>query len=120
MRRLLVLIVLVLIFAALLALSRSRASWQHYVVSGDAGALLYAATFDGGAADGFNGEWDQYAGRLSTQIDGGQMQVSIGEAGSGAYSVAAALFRRFRPAGCGAGGRGSHRQWLRRRLSLAK
>ena len=95
MRRLLVLIVLGLIFAALLALSRSRASWQHYVVSGDAGSLLYAATFDGGADSGFNGEWEQYAGRLSTQIDGGQLRVSIGEAGKGAYSVATPYFGDF-------------------------
>ncbi len=95
MRRLLVLIVLGLIFAALLALSRSRASWQHYIVSGNAGSLLYAATFDGGATDGFNGEWDQYAGRLSTQIDGGELRVSIGEAGGGAYSVAAPYFGDF-------------------------
>ncbi len=95
MRRLLGLIVLIAVFAVLLVLSRSRASWQHYVVSGDAGSLLYAATFDGSPTDGFNGEWDQYDGRLSTQIDGGQLRVSIGEAGKGAYSVAAPYFGDF-------------------------
>ena len=47
MRRLLLLVVLIVLFVLLLALSRSIASWQHYVVSGDPGALLYAATFDG-------------------------------------------------------------------------
>lgn len=99
MRRLLGLFVLVIIFAALLVLSRSRASWQHYVVSGDAGSLLYAASFDGGpessSGDGFNGEWNQYAGRLSTAIEDGQMRVSIGEADSGAYSIAAPYFGDF-------------------------
>lgn len=99
MRRLLVLIVLILIFAGLLALSRSRASWQHNVVSGDTGTLLYAATFDGesepSSADGFNDEWAQYSGRLSTLIKDGKMQVTIGEAGGGAYSTASPYFGDF-------------------------
>ncbi len=95
MRRLLVLIALILIFMALLLLSRSRAGWQHPIVSGDSGMLLYAATFDGGATDRFNDAWDQYGGRLSTQIADGQMLVSIGEPSGGAYSVADPHFGDF-------------------------
>ncbi len=95
MRRILVLVVLIAIFAALYALSRSVASWQHYTLSGDPGALLYAASFDGGATDGFNSDWSQYPGRLSAAITGGQMQITIGAEDSGAYSVAIPHFTDF-------------------------
>lgn len=95
MRRFLLLVVLVAVLAALVALQRSIADWQHYVVTGEPGALLYAASFDGGGTDGFNSDWSQYGGRLSTALADGRMQVSIGEAGSGAYSVAAPYFSDF-------------------------
>ena len=95
MRRIHVLIVLVVIFAALLMFSRSVAGWQHYVVAGDAGMLLYSASFDGGSTDGFNGDWSQYPGRLSAQITDGQMQISIGAEQAGAYSVALPHFGDF-------------------------
>ncbi len=95
MRRILVLIVLVVIFAALLALSRSAASWQHTIVSGSSGALLYVASFDGAGSDGFNGDWSQYPGRLAAQIDAGQMRISVGEPSGGAYSVAQPHFGDF-------------------------
>jgi hypothetical protein len=94
-RRILVLVVLVVILAALFTLSRSVAGWQHYLVSGSANTVLYAASFDGGGADGFNGDWSQYAGRLSAALEGGQMRVTVGEAGGGAYSVAAPYFSDF-------------------------
>lgn len=94
-RSLIVLIILAVVFAALLVASRSVASWQHAVVSGDAGALLYAASFDGGGADGFNSDWSQYEGRLAAKLDVGQMQVSVGEINSGAYSVASPHFGDF-------------------------
>ena len=45
MRRILVLIILVLIFAVLLLVSRSVAGWQHYIIAGDAGMLLYDAFY---------------------------------------------------------------------------
>jgi len=70
-------------------------SWQHYLVGGDPGTLLYAASFDGGGTDGFNGDWQQYPGRLSAQIAGGQMTISVGEANGGAYSYAAPHFGDF-------------------------
>jgi hypothetical protein len=94
-RRILVLIVLVVIFAVLLLASRSIAGWQHYIIAGDSGSLLYAASFDGGRSDGFNGDWSQYPGRLSAQIASGQMQISIGGEESGAYSVALPHFGDF-------------------------
>ncbi len=95
MRRLLVLLILVVIFVALFALSRSIAGWGHYVVAGDAGALLYAASFDGGGTDGFNGDWSQYPGRLSAQLADGAMQISVGEPNKGAYAYAAPYFGDF-------------------------
>ena len=95
MRRIVVLVVLVLLFAALLLLSRSVASWQHSPISGAADTLLYAATFDGGGSAGFDGDWSQYLGRLSAQVTGGQMQITVGEIGGGAYSVAAPYFSDF-------------------------
>ena len=95
MRRVLILIILVVVFAALLTASRSVASWQHYIIAGDAGALLYTASFDGGSGDGFNGDWSQYPGRLSAQIADNQMQITIGAESSGAYSVALPHFGDF-------------------------
>ncbi|MFN8451713.1 MAG: hypothetical protein U0521_24755 [Anaerolineae bacterium] len=95
MRRLLVLIILVVLFVVLFFFTRSAASWKHAVVTGDAGALLYVASFDGGAADGFNADWEQYAGRLSAQLDAGQLQIAVGDISTGAYSVAAPHFGDF-------------------------
>ena len=95
MRRILVIIILVVIFAVLFALNRSLASWQHAIISGDPGQLLYAATFDGGSSDGFNDDWSQYPGRLSAELDQGQMKITIGEVDGGAYSVAAPHFGDF-------------------------
>lgn len=95
MRKVLLLLVLAAVFTALFSLSRSVASWQHTVISADAGTLIYAATFDGGGGDGFNPDWSQYPGRLAAQIEGGQMQITVGEAVSGAYSVAKPYFGDF-------------------------
>ncbi len=94
-RRIIVLIALVLILALLVALRRSVASWQHYIISGEPGALVYAATFDGGATDGFNADWTQYAGRLSAAVANGQMQITVGDVGAGAYSITAPHFGDF-------------------------
>jgi hypothetical protein len=94
-RRILILVALVVIFVALLVASRSVASWQHTVISGDAGTLLYAATFDGTGTDGFNADWAQYAGRLSAQIANGKAQVNVGEVNGGAYTYADPYFGDF-------------------------
>ena len=95
MRRLIILIGLVVVFVALLALSRSAASWKHAIASGEPGALLYAASFDGGGLDGFNGDWGQYSGRLAAQLDAGRMQISVGDPGAGAYAIAEPHFGDF-------------------------
>lgn len=95
MRRLLVLIILVVLFVVLFFFIRSAASWKHAVVTGDAGALLYVASFDGGAADGFNADWEQYAGQLSAQLDAGQLRISVGKPKGRAYSVAAPYYADF-------------------------
>jgi hypothetical protein len=83
------------ILAALFVINRSASSWQHYIVSADPGTLIYAATFDVGNGDDFNGDWSQYEGRLSAQIDGEQMRITVGDFESGAYSVAAPHFGDF-------------------------
>lgn len=95
MRKVLLLVALVAVFAALFSLSRSAADWQHTVVGGDPGTLIYAATFDGSGSDGFNPDWSQYPGRLSAEVSGGQMQITVGEVVSGAYSVASPHFGDF-------------------------
>jgi hypothetical protein len=89
------LILLVVVLAVLLVLSRSVASWQHVIVSGQPGDLLYAATFDGAPADGFNGEWSQYPGRNSAQVSAGQLQITIGEIDNGVYSLTTPHFADF-------------------------
>lgn len=95
MRRLLVLIILVALFVVLLFASRWAATWKHAILSGEPGALLYAASFDGGETDGFNADWEQYAGRLASQLADGDIQITVGEPGAGAYSVAAPHFGDF-------------------------
>lgn len=95
MRRFLFLLVLVVLFVVLLLLSRSVASWQHSVVSGAPGTLIYAATFDGGSSQGFNGDWSQYGGRNSAEVLDGQMQITVGETESGVYSAAEPHFADF-------------------------
>ena len=95
MRRILFLLVLAVLFVVLLALSRSVAQWQHSVVAAAPGTLIYAATFEGAGADGFNPDWSQYPGRLSAQVEGGQMRITVGEPVSGAYSVAEPHFGDF-------------------------
>ena len=95
MRRILTLSLLVIIFVVLLTASRFVARWQHYIVSGDAGTLLYAASFDGGSSEGYNSDWAQYPGRLSAQIADSQMQIAIGEVDGSAYSTALPHFGDF-------------------------
>lgn len=95
MRRFLLLLVLVIVFVMLFLLNRSVASWQHTVMSAAPGELLYVASFDGSSTDGFNSDWSQYGGRLSAQVEGGQMQITVGEIEGSAYSVAAPHFGDF-------------------------
>lgn len=60
------------------------------VLRGEAGDLLYIATFDG-----FTEEWEQYEGRLSARIDDSRMVIRVDQAGDTAYSAAEPQFADF-------------------------
>jgi hypothetical protein len=84
-RRVLTIVILVGVLAALIALDRAAANWR-VVVAGDAGALLYVATFEGGA-DGFNADWEQYEGRVAAAISDGRLQFEIDEPNGAPFSL---------------------------------
>lgn len=94
MRRIILLLALAVLLAGAILLNNAAASWR-YVVSGAPGALLYAASFDGGAADGFNTEWQQYDGRLSARVSDGALRLSDGDPDGDPFSVAALHFADF-------------------------
>lgn len=94
MRQIIILIVLALALAGVIVLNNAAADW-HYVVPASPGALLYAASFDGGAADGFNAEWEQYDGRLSAQAADGVLRLSDSDPGGDPFSVASPRFGDF-------------------------
>jgi hypothetical protein len=94
LRRILLLLALVVVLAGVILLNNAAANW-HYVVSGAPGTLLYAASFDGGAADGFNGEWAQYDGRLAAQITNGVLRLSDSNPSGDPFSVASPRFADF-------------------------
>jgi hypothetical protein len=54
------------------------------------GALLYITTFDA-----FNEQWAQYDGQMNARITDGQLLVTIGAAGDGAYSDLSRTFNDF-------------------------
>lgn len=89
MRRLLILIVLVAVLVGFIFLNRALANW-HYVMPSEPDGLLYLATFDA-----FNDDWQQYAGRLSSQVVDGVLRLSVGEPVAGPYSVASPHFSDF-------------------------
>lgn len=95
MRRALILIVPALLLVGLVLLQRTVPQWRHTVVSAAPGEVLYAVTFDGGATDGFNTDWEQSEGRLSAEVVDGAMRVGVGEVISGVYSVADPYFADF-------------------------
>jgi hypothetical protein len=94
LRRLIPLLLLSSALAVLIMLDRAASGWRQ-IISGVPGALLYAASFDGGAADGFNAEWDQYAGRLSASIEGGALVFRIDEPRGAPFSAPAHFYRDF-------------------------
>lgn len=95
LRRILWPLALVALLAGVILLNNAAANW-HYVVSGAPGALLYAASFDGGAADGFNAEWEQYDGRLSAQIADGALRLSdTGDPNGNPFSTIPLYFSDF-------------------------
>jgi hypothetical protein len=70
-------------------LSRLAERW-HYVVPASPGELVYIATFDDAGDD-----WEQSAGRLSSQIADGVLRLSVDNIGDGIYSAASPYFRDF-------------------------
>lgn len=89
MRRILIVIILAAVLLAFVFLSRALANW-HYVSPAEPSALLYVATFDA-----FNEDWEQYPGRLSSEVVGGTLRLSVGEPVAAPYSIASAHFSDF-------------------------
>jgi hypothetical protein len=88
-QRILVVLILAGVLAGFIFLNRTLADW-HYVLPSEPGALLYIATFDG-----FNEDWEQYEGRLSSEIVDGVLRIGVDEPVAGPYSVAAPHFGDF-------------------------
>ncbi len=94
LRRIFSLLVFSAALAILVILDRAVSNWTQ-VVSGAPGALLYAASFDGGATDGFNDEWDQYTGRLAASIEDGALVFRIDEPRGAPFSAPSAFYVDF-------------------------
>lgn len=91
-RRILVLFIPA-VFAAGLYLLDRHTSDQRVIITGEAGAVLYAASFDAGSL--FNDEWEQYQGRQSAVIAEDVMRISVGLPQDGNYSLTRYTFRDF-------------------------
>jgi hypothetical protein len=89
LRRFFVLFVLISLFVGLIWLRGVVLRW-HYVVVGEPGDLLYAATFDD-----FTDEWEQYRGILESQISEGTLTLSTEEVNRSFYSLADSHFADF-------------------------
>lgn len=94
LRRVFPLLVLIAALAILVILDRAASGWTP-IVSGAHGALLYAASFDGGATDGFNDEWDQYTGRLTASIEEGALLFRIDEPRGAPFSAPTPFYLDF-------------------------
>ncbi len=68
---------------------------SHYVVSAEAGTLVFAASFDGDANASYNDDWEQYPGRQSAEIIASALRISVGAPSSGNYSLAAHRYANF-------------------------
>lgn len=90
MRRWIFLLVLVILLAISIVVSRLVSDW-HYVLPAEAGKVVYLATFDG-----FNEDWNQAQGRLRTQIlDTGVLRLDVGDTNSIPFSEAKQHFGDF-------------------------
>lgn len=89
MRRVLVLLLLIVVLAGFIFLSRVLANW-HYVLPAAPGELLYVSTFDA-----FNEEWSLYEGRLSAEAADGVLRLSVGEPVAFPYSTVMLHFGDF-------------------------
>lgn len=88
LRRVLFLIILVLLLIAVNLLYQPLARWNT-VQTGKAGELVYAAGFDG-----FEDEWQQYDGRLFSQIKNGVLRMGL-EVNDTIYSASSPLYADF-------------------------
>ncbi len=91
-KRIVWLLIPALIAAGLFILNRETSD-ERVIITGDSGALIYAASFDGDAA--LDGEWEQYEGRQSASITDGALRISVGLAQDGNYSLSDYSFRNF-------------------------
>lgn len=90
MKRFATLVVLTAILVGLILVNRVLAG-RHPVVSGEAGDLLYVATFDDNAPD-----WGQYDdGQLAAEAEDGVLRLSVNAESAGAFSTADAHFGDF-------------------------
>lgn len=87
MRNIIVLLALIGVLAAAVLLDRASESWRPSI-SGEPGALLVAASFDGAPSEGLNDDWDQYDGVVEARVDAGALLIGIDEANRGPWSLA--------------------------------
>lgn len=90
MRRLLLFFLSLLLFIAAIILSRLAPTW-HHTLTGEAGALLYVAAFDG-----FLDDWGLYDdGQLAAQVEADRLTLRIEPAGNMPFSAARPHFADF-------------------------
>ncbi len=89
LRRYLVVFGLIVTLLVLIGIHQIIANWR-YVLSGEVGELLYAATFDG-----FVDEWEQYQGRLEAQVVDDVMRLDVDMPQRSPYSAALPNFADF-------------------------
>lgn len=90
MRRLLIGITLVLLLALAVWLNRQSAQW-HYIIPGEAGKVVYLATFDA-----FPEDWNLAQGRLKSEIvPEGVLRMEVGAVNSLPFAEARPFFADF-------------------------
>lgn len=87
--KLLLIPALIVVLIAMNAVYNLAESWQG-VISAPAGDVLYTATFDAAEED-----WQLYQGRLESAVIDRQLQITVEDAGSTAYSAAKPTFSDF-------------------------
>lgn len=88
LRRLILLILLIVLLVGVNLLYQPVANWNA-VQTGEAGELVYAAGFDG-----FEDEWQQYDGRLFSQIENGVLRMGL-EVNDTIYSASSPVYADF-------------------------
>ncbi len=88
-RTLLTILLLILVLFGFFQLNGQAAN-LHYVTSGAAGEVLYAAAFDG-----FPDEWEQYSEERIAEITNGVLRLTNNVVNNGSYSVSKLRFSDF-------------------------